>query len=77
MIVPSAEIIEQASGMLADPVGVYRTSHAHIFAEQIAEVRAARPGMPETFYAGYMLGVAACRVLVSGLPVAIENKVEI
>ena len=75
MIVPAAMFIETARDQLVDPAYV-ETNRANLD-DQIKELNSAMPNQPEAFHVGYQLGIQTARVLLSGMPAAVFNKVSI
>lgn len=69
MIVPNAQMIEQAEGQLKDPK--FRALHGWVWPDQQKELLTAVPDIasmkPED---AYELGVQSARVLIAGLPKA-------
>lgn len=66
MQAPPAGIIEAAKDQLADHE--YWTENAKILASQSREIRVAVPGKTDGFYAGYMLGMQAARLMLQTIP---------
>ena len=75
VIVPAAMTIEMAIAQLADQT--YVDANKVWLDDQTRELESALPGKPEAFHAGYQLGVQTARVLISGMPAAVFNKVSI
>lgn len=75
MIVPAAMMIETAIDQLKDPAFV--EAHRTLFDDQIKELNSVLPGQPVPFHVGYQLGIQTARVLLSGMPEAVFNKVSI
>lgn len=75
MIVPAAMMIETAIDQLKDPT--YVDANREFLDKQIKELDSVLPGQPEPFHVGYQLGIQTARVLLSGMPSAVFNKVSI
>jgi len=75
MIAPSATMIEAAQDQLKDDE--YIKAHLWVWAQQDKEVLSAIPNGSPEFMNGYRLGLQTARVLLAGMPEAVENKVEI
>jgi hypothetical protein len=75
MIVPAAMMIEAAIDQLQSPTAF--SAEAWVLPDQRKELHSAVPNASEDFKSGYELGVQTARVLLSGLPAAVLNKVSI
>src|SRR5258708_4173018 len=75
MTAPSAMFVEAAVDTLKNPD--YQKQHAAMLMEQDKQVRSALPGRDEGFYSGYALGMMTARVLLMGMPNAVQHRVEI
>jgi hypothetical protein len=53
----------------------YWTGEEWVLPAQQKELHSAIPNASDDFKSGYELGVQACRVLISGMPIAVMNKV--
>lgn len=73
MIVPSAGIIETAIDELKSP-DTFK-GHDWVLPDQQKELKSAVPDATNDFVAGYTLGLQAARVLLQGMPLAVENKI--
>ena len=73
MIVPAAMMIETA----IDQLHQYSITQSEMLADQRKELCEAVPASSEDFQAGYELGIQTARVLLSGMPAAVFNKVSI
>lgn len=75
MIAPAAMFIEAAADQLKSPNAF--AGHEWLLESQRKELASAVPGASDEFRAGYELGVQTARVLLSGMPAAVLNKVSI
>lgn len=75
MIVPAAMMIEAAIDQLKSATAF--SADAWVLRDQRKELDSAVPNASEDFKSGYELGVQTARVLLSGMPAAVFNKVSI
>jgi len=75
MIAPAAMTIESAIDQLKSPTAF--VGHEWVLPAQQKELASAVPQASNDFKAGYELGIQTARVLLSGMPAAVFNKVSI
>jgi hypothetical protein len=75
MTAPAAMMIEIAMDQLKSPTAF--AGHEWLLPAQQKELLSAVPNASDDFKAGYELGMQSARVLLSGMPAAVFNKVEI
>ena len=66
MIAPAAMFIEMACDRLVNDHD-YMQQHREILDLQLVELAVALPGQPESFTAGYALGLETARIVLGGL----------
>ena len=75
MIAPAAMMIESAIDQLKSSTAFL--GHEWVLPAQQKELALAVPQASSDFKAGYELGIQTARVLLSGMPAAVINKVSI
>lgn len=75
MIAPSAMMIETAIDELKSSETF--VGHEWVLAAQQKELASAVPNASDDFKTGYELGIQTIRVLLSGMPAAVLNKISI
>jgi hypothetical protein len=76
MIAPAAQFIEMAMDRMTKDTE-YMTRNKVILDQQLIELDCALYGQPESFHAGYALGIEVCRILLEGMPSAVKAGVQL